>query len=163
MLLSLLKKRVLVPLRISLKNGVSHQKLAVSLALGITIGIIPFYGLTTLLVGTLAIALRLDFVVMQVVHYVVHPLQIALLIPFLKISSHLLSSGAVDFTVMGYISYFRSNFWLALNDFWKLNLLAIAIWFILSIPLFILLYKTFYRSIGRFAPVLVRKPFCKVK
>jgi uncharacterized protein (DUF2062 family) len=156
-----IKRRVLVPVRIALKNGISHQRLATTLALGVIIGLIPFYGLTTLLVGIVAYALRLDFVIMQVVHYVVHPLQIILLIPFFKIGNLLISKSTVDFTFKEYIAFFKADFWVALGEFWKLNLSAIIVWGIISIPLFILLYRAFFLSLKRFAPIVVRKPFGK--
>jgi uncharacterized protein (DUF2062 family) len=158
---SWMKRRVLIPVRIALKNGISHKRLATSLALGITLGLIPFYGMTTVLVGLVAIAFRLDFVMMQVVHYIVHPIQILLLIPFFKIGNMLVMQNSVDFTFGEYIALFKSNFWMALSELWKLNLSAIIVWGILSIPLFILLYRLFLASLIRFAPVPVRKPFCK--
>lgn len=152
-----IKRRVLVPIRTALKNGISQRRLAVSLSLGITIGLIPFYGLTTLLVGVIAWALRLDMVIMQAVHYIVHPIQLALLIPFFKAGNFFIAKDTVDFSVREYISYFRSDFWLALSDFWKLNLSAILIWGIIAIPLSYLLYQAFIYSLRRFAPALVRK------
>lgn len=157
------KKKVLLPIRVALKNGMSQKRLAISLALGITVGLIPFYGLTTLLVGVLAVMLRLDFVIMQVVHYIVHPIQIALLIPFFKAGNFLIGRNNVDFTVREYIAYFKSDFWLAISDLWKLNLSAIIIWLIIAIPLSYLLYMGFMYSIKRYAAVLIRKPYGKVR
>lgn len=158
-----IKRKVLVPIRVALKNGISQKRLAVSLSLGIIVGLIPFYGLTTLLVGLLAVALRLDFVIMQVVHYIVHPIQLALLIPFFKAGNFLFARSDIDFSVREYISYFKSDFWLAFADFWKLNLSAIVVWMVISIPLFYLLYIGFMYSLKRYATVLVRKPFGKAK
>ncbi|MBN1116790.1 MAG: DUF2062 domain-containing protein [Bacteroidales bacterium] len=157
------KRKVLVPIRVALKKGVSPKRLAVSLALGITIGVIPFYGLTTLLVGVIALALRLDIVIMQVVHYIVQPIQIALIIPFLKAGNFLFTKNSVDFTIKEYLAGFKSDFWVALGDFWKLNLSATLVWLIVAIPLSYLLYHAFVVSIRRFAPVLVRKHHDRVK
>lgn len=158
MMWSWIKRKVLVPIRVALKNGISQKRIAVSLALGITVGLIPFYGLTTILIGLIALALRLDMVIMQVVHYIVHPIQIALLIPFFKAGNFVFTKSTVDFSVREYITYFKSDFWLAFGDFWKLNLSAIAVWIVISIPLFYLLYMGFMYSIKRYATVLVRKP-----
>lgn len=156
------RRRVLVPLRQALKNGISHKRLATSLALGVIIGLIPFYGFTTILVGVVAIALRLDFVIMQIIHYIVLPLQIALLIPFFKAGSFFITKNSVEFSLREYITLFKSDFWLAFGEFWKINLSAIIIWGIISIPLFILLHKIFFESIKRIAPVIVPKHFGKV-
>lgn len=163
MMWSWMKRKVLVPIRVALKNGISQKRLATSLALGIIVGLIPFYGLTTLIVGLVAFALRLDFVIMQVVHYIVHPIQLALLIPFFKAGNFIFTRNTVDFSVREYIAYFKTDFWLAFSDFWKINLSAIAVWLVISIPLFYLLYMGFMYSIRRYASILVRKPFGKVK
>lgn len=163
MIWSWIKRKVLVPIRIAVKNGISQKRLAVSLALGIIIGLIPFYGLTTLLVGIIALALRLDFIIMQAVHYIVHPVQIALLIPFFKAGNFVFGQNTIDFSVREYIAYFKSDFWMAFGDFWKLNLSAIAVWILISIPLFYLLYFGFMYSIKRYASVLVRRPSGRVK
>lgn len=158
-----MKKKVLLPIRLALKNGISQKRLAVSLALGITIGLIPFYGVTTLLVGIVAIALRLDFVIMQVVHYVVHPVQLLLLIPFFKAGNLLIAKNTVDFSISEYFALFRENFWFALSELWKINLSAVVVWFIISIPLSYGLYYAFHYSIKRYARVLVRTPRGKVQ
>jgi uncharacterized protein (DUF2062 family) len=156
-----IKNKIVEPIKRALKNGISHKRLAVSLALGITIGLIPFYGLTTILVGAVAVALRLDFVIMQAIHYVVHPIQIALFIPFFKAGNVLFPLSNVNLTFKEYVAYFKSDFWLAFSDLWKLNLSAIVVWAILAIPLSYILYYTFFHSIRRFVPVKVQKPFCK--
>lgn len=160
-MLEWIKNKVLVPIKRALKKGISHKRLAISLALGITIGLIPFYGLTTLLVGIVAFALRLDFFIMQAIHYVVHPIQIALLIPFFKAGNVLFPLNNVDLSLKEYIAYFKSDFWLAFSDLWKLNLSAIVVWAILAIPLSYILYYAFFHSIRRFVPGKVQKPFCK--
>ena len=156
-----IKNKVIEPIKKALKNGISHKRLAISLALGITIGLIPFYGLTTLLAGLVAVSLRLDFVVMQAVHYIVQPIQIALIIPFLKAGSIFVPSTGVEFTIKEYIAHFKSDFWMALGDLWKINLSAIIIWAVIAVPLFYILYYAFFHSIKRFAPVRVQKPFGK--
>ena len=72
-------------IKLFIRQGVTPEKLALSLSLGITVGIIPLYGLTSLLITLVALGLRLNFAITHIAHYVVHPLQIALIIPFLKL------------------------------------------------------------------------------
>lgn len=159
--MSWVKRRILLPIRNALKNGISQKRLAVSLALGITIGLIPLYGITTILVGAIAYAMRLDFYVMQAVHYIVHPIQIALLIPFFKAGNVFIGKNPVDFTFKEYVGLFKDDFWVALGDFWKLNLSAIIIWSLIAIPLSYALYHLFVYSIKRYSYLLVQKPVCK--
>ena len=134
------RRRFVFPLNKAIRAGISIERLAVSLALGITIGLIPLYGFTTLIVGCIALSLRLNFVAMQVAHYVVHPIQIALLIPFLKLGDAILKSSEITFSVKQYIQLFRTDFWGAIHQLWLVNLSAILIWMVIAVPLFILLY-----------------------
>lgn len=156
-----IKRKIVEPIKQALKNRISHKRIAVSLALGITLGLIPFYGLTTLLIGIVAVALRLDFLVMQAIHYVVHPVQIALFIPFFKAGNFFFPFSNVDFTLKEYLAYFKADFWLALNDLWKINLSALIVWAIIAIPASYLLYYAIFHSIKRFAPARAQKHFCK--
>jgi uncharacterized protein (DUF2062 family) len=136
------RRRFVFPFIKAIKAGISIERLAVSLALGITVGLIPLYGFTTLIVGCIALSLRLNFVAMQVAHYVVHPIQIALIVPFLKLGDAIMRSSEVSFSVKQYIHLFRTDFWGALHELWLVNLSALVIWIIIAIPLFILLYYT---------------------
>jgi uncharacterized protein (DUF2062 family) len=149
---------VLLPIRNALKNGLSQRRLATSLALAITIGLIPFYGFTTIIVGIVAYAFRLDFLLMQAVHYIVHPIQIALIIPFFKAGNLFIGKNDINFTVHEYIGLFKADFWMALSELWKINLSAILIWSLIAIPMFYILYYFFRYTIRRYSYLLVRKP-----
>jgi len=153
------KRRVIIPIRVALKNGISQKRIAVSLALGITVGLIPFYGLTTILVAAIALLLKLDLIIMQVVHYIVHPIQIALIVPFFKAGNFFFSDNTINFTFREYVEFFKADFWLALNEFWKMNLSAIMVWLIISIPLSYLLYRAFFYSLKQYGSLLVRQRY----
>jgi uncharacterized protein (DUF2062 family) len=134
------KRRFVFPLIKAIRAGISIERLAVSLALGITVGLIPLYGFTTLIVGCIALSLRLNFVLMQVAHYIVYPLQIALLVPFLKLGDAIMRHSDFSLSVKQYVHLFKTDFWGTMHQLWLLNLTAVMIWVVLAIPLFILLY-----------------------
>lgn len=146
--------KFIFPIQKAIKEGISIERLSVSLALGITIGLIPLFGITTLIVGLIALSLRLNFVAMQVAHYIVHPIQIALLIPFLKMGSLLMKNDGVSFSVHQYIHLFKTDFWGTIRELWLVNLSAIGIWLILSIPLFFGLYYLLVYTFRKYKPVL---------
>lgn len=148
------RRKFVFPLFRAIKRGISIERLSISLALGITLGLIPLYGLTTLLVAGIAVSLRLNHVAMQIAHYIVHPLQLVLLIPFLKLGTVLIKSSDINFTVQQYIHLFKTDFWGALSQLWLVNLSAIGIWLIISIPLSISLYYSLI--------YLIRKHFIKM-
>lgn len=65
-----------------LTQGLSNQKLALSLAFGITLGTFPLLGVTTILCTLAALILKLNLPVIQFANYLVYPLQILLLVPY---------------------------------------------------------------------------------
>ncbi len=148
------ERKFVSPIRTAIKEGISIERLSVSLALGITVGLIPLYGITTVIVGLIALSLRLNFVAMQIAHYIVHPVQIALLIPFLKMGDSLLKGTEVSFSIHQYFQLFKTDFWGTLNDLWLVNLSAVGIWLILSVPLFLALYYLLVYTIRKYKPIL---------
>lgn len=68
-----------------LSQGISPRRLALTLALGFAVGCIPVVGIPTVLCAGLALALRLNLPVIQMANYVVMPLQLALIVPFVRL------------------------------------------------------------------------------
>jgi len=76
-----------------LRQGVSPQRLALTLALGFAIGCIPVVGIPTALCAGLALALRLNLPAIQAANYAVMPLQLVLIVPFVRLGRWLFSFG----------------------------------------------------------------------
>ena len=76
-----------------LSQGISPRRLALTLALGCAIGCIPVVGIPTLVCAALAFALRLNLPAIQAANYAVMPLQLLLIVPFVRMGGWLLSSG----------------------------------------------------------------------
>jgi uncharacterized protein (DUF2062 family) len=75
-----------------LRQGISPRRLALTLALGFAIGCIPVVGIPTLVCAAVALALRLNQPAIQAANYVVMPLQVALIVPFVRLGGWLVSS-----------------------------------------------------------------------
>jgi uncharacterized protein (DUF2062 family) len=75
-----------------MSQGVSPRRLALTLALGFAIGCIPVVGIPTVLCLTVALALRLNMPAIQVANYAAMPLQLALIVPFMRLGRWLLSA-----------------------------------------------------------------------
>jgi uncharacterized protein (DUF2062 family) len=76
-----------------LRQGVSPRRLALTLALGFAVGCFPVVGIPTALCALLALALRLNLPAMQAANYLVMPLQLVLIVPFVRLCGWLLASG----------------------------------------------------------------------
>ena len=76
-----------------LRQGISPQRLALTLALGFAIGCIPVIGIPTALCLVIAMSLRLNMPAIQAANYAAMPFQIALIFPFVRLGGWLFSSG----------------------------------------------------------------------
>jgi uncharacterized protein (DUF2062 family) len=85
-----LKRKVTVWLR----QGISPQQLALTLALGFAIGCIPVVGIPTVLCALLALTLKLNLPAIQAANYAVMPLQMVLIVPFAHLGGRLFSFGS---------------------------------------------------------------------
>jgi len=74
-----------------LRQGISPRRLALTLALGFAIGCIPVVGIPTALCAGLALALRLNLPAIQAANYVVMPLQLLLIVPFVRLGGWLMT------------------------------------------------------------------------
>jgi len=75
-------------------QGISPRRLALTLALGFAIGCIPVVGIPTLLCAVLALALKLNLPAIEAANYLVMPLQLVLIVPFVRLGSWLFTSGS---------------------------------------------------------------------
>lgn len=87
-----LYRRLVQPIVALLRQGITPQKIALSIAIGAIVGIFPVLGTTTVLCTVAAAALRLNLVAVHTVHYAMTPVQIFLIIPFVRVGEHLLRS-----------------------------------------------------------------------
>lgn len=76
-----------------LRQGISPRRLALTLALGFAIGCIPVVGIPTVLCAALAIVLRLNQPAIQAANYAAMPLQILLIVPFMKLGKWMFGFG----------------------------------------------------------------------
>jgi hypothetical protein len=80
----LLRRRLGQPLLALLRQGVTPDKLALSVALGTAIALVPVLGVSTALCAAAALALRLNMPAIQFVNYLLTPVQLLLIIPQLR-------------------------------------------------------------------------------
>jgi len=90
---SLLQRYLFAPVRALLTQGLSPRLLALSLAVGLVVGIFPVLGTTTVLCTLVAATLRLNLVAVQVVHFAMTPVQLLTIIPFVRVGEWALGSA----------------------------------------------------------------------
>ena len=75
--------------RLSLMQGISPRRLALTLSVGFVLGCIPVVGIPTALCVLVALAFRLNQPAIQAANYAAMPFQLALLVPFVRLGSKL--------------------------------------------------------------------------
>jgi uncharacterized protein (DUF2062 family) len=68
-----LYRKLVRPLVDLLRQGVSPEKIALSVALGVTLGVFPLLGSTTALCALAAFTMQLNLAAIQLVNYFVYP------------------------------------------------------------------------------------------
>lgn len=76
-----------------MRQGISPQRLALTLALGFAIGCLPVIGIPTALCLLVALGLRLNVPAIQAANYAAMPLQVALIFPFVRLGGWMFASG----------------------------------------------------------------------
>lgn len=74
---------------VCLRQGMSPLRLALTIALGFAVGCIPVVGIPTVLCAALAVALRLNLPAIQAANYAAMPLQLMLIVPFIRLGGWL--------------------------------------------------------------------------
>ena len=70
-----------------LRQGISPRRLALTLALGFTIGCVPVVGAPTVLCTALAVAFGLNLPAIQAANGLATPFQLILIVPFLRLGA----------------------------------------------------------------------------
>jgi uncharacterized protein (DUF2062 family) len=127
-----LHRRMVRPLLDLLRQGVTPEKIALSVALGITLGVFPLLGSTTALCAAAAFVLHLNLPAIQIVNYFVYPLQIALLIPFFRLGEHLFGAAHLPLSVPQIFAMIHANMWGAARSLWTADWHAIVVWCLIA-------------------------------
>lgn len=96
-----LQRRLFGPVKALLTQGMSPRMLALSLATGAIVGVFPVLGTTTVLCTLAAAVLRLNLVAVQTVHFLLTPVQLLLIIPFVRVGEHLMDATPQPLSVAG--------------------------------------------------------------
>ena len=130
-----LYRRLVRPIIDLLRQGVTPEKIAFSIALGVALGVFPVLGSTTALCALAALVLRLNLPAIQVVNYFVYPLQIALLIPFFRLGERLFHAPHLPLSVPQIYAMIHANMWNAIRSLWTTAWHAVIVWCLLA-PVF---------------------------
>ncbi|UCG20983.1 MAG: DUF2062 domain-containing protein [Deltaproteobacteria bacterium] len=147
MITGLLYRKIVEPLLTLIKQGISPEKISLGMTCGIVLGVFPVLGSTTILCGLAAIIFRLNLPAIQLVNYIVYPLQIMLLIPFFHLGDLLFQVEPLPLSAQELITLLQADLWGTIRAFWNTTLRAIVAWLLASLPIFLILHFTLIRLI----------------
>ncbi len=122
------RKRIVEPVLALLRQGVTPEKIALGMALGITLGVAPMIGSTTILCVIAAFVLRLNPAAIQIVNYLMSPLQLALLVPFIRAGERAFGAAESRITLELIRRLVEANMWNAVVTLWSATMHALAVW-----------------------------------
>jgi len=134
------KNKFLVPFRLLPKEGLSAEKLAFSVTLGIVTGIFPVLGTTTTLSILLTLLFRQNILVVQSVQWALAPVQLLLIIPFMKLGAYILQHLVVQVNLAHIKLAFQPGMLAGIKTIGVFHLYGIFTWALLAIPISILFY-----------------------
>jgi uncharacterized protein (DUF2062 family) len=147
----LYRRRIAEPVLGQLRQGITPGKLALSMALGVTLSAMPVLGVTTALSIALAAALRLNQPAILVANYISTPLQIVLFVPFFRAGAWLFGAPPVSFSFEQVRAELALDAWATLARYGDASLRAVFAWALVAPIATALLYAVL-------RPVLRRLP-----
>ncbi len=111
-----------------LKQGITPEKIALTIALGCFIGVIPMLGTTTILCTLAALAFRLNIPAIQMVNGIVYPLQLILLIPFYRMGAWIFGADVSAISLSGVKALIQAGVLNAIRTLWDVTMHALVAW-----------------------------------
>jgi len=123
-----------------LKQGLTPKELIQSIIVSGLISIIPILGVSTFMITTISLKSKLNFPVMIALSYLMWPVQILLIIPFIRVGEFIFSVPRNHHTVEEIISSFQNSFFQTLSQLSFELLCGFGGWFLTAVPVAVLIY-----------------------
>jgi uncharacterized protein (DUF2062 family) len=130
------QRRLVRPILDLLRQGMTPEKIALSVAFGAAFGVFPALGCTTGLCTIVALVLRLNLPAIQIVNYFMYPAQIALLIPFIRLGERLFRGPHLALSAAQIHAMIQTSVWGAIRLLWTATWHAIVAWSLIA-PVFV--------------------------
>jgi uncharacterized protein (DUF2062 family) len=125
-------RRIALPILALLRRGATPQKLAWSLAAGLLIGCNPLLGSTTILCLAIAFVFRLNIAASQITNHLAYPLQIILVIPFIRLGSRIFHTAPMPLSAKDLLHAARVHPLDLARQLWLWESHALILWAVLA-------------------------------
>jgi uncharacterized protein (DUF2062 family) len=143
-LLDRFKDKILVPFKIIPRQGLSTSKLTLSFTIGVIGGLFPVIGLTSMVSLLILMAMKQNFTIVQAMNWIVAPIQLVMIIPFMRLGALLLFKDNLSITLGHIIKAFKPGIWEGLKTVGLMHLYGVLGWLIVALPVGVILYFFFF-------------------
>ncbi len=137
------QRRLVGPVRAQLTQGVTPDRLSLTVAVGTACSLLPFIGFTALLNLGVGLVLRLNQPILQTLNQLLGPLQLVLILVYVRAGEFIWRAAPMPLSISTLVSAFRDDPWAFLQRFGLTGVHAATAW-LLSVPLII---ATLYYSL----------------
>jgi uncharacterized protein (DUF2062 family) len=136
-----LHRRLRVPLLALLTQGISPDRLALCVAIGVVVGNIPILGVSTIICTLIALLFRLNLPAIQLVQAAMAPTQVLLIIPFVRLGEWLVHAPAQPVSVKAALALMAQGLWHTVVVLWDAILHAGLAWALVAPVCILLLHR----------------------
>ena len=121
------------------KQGLTPIELTQSILVSVLISIIPILGVTTILLTVLSLKRKLNLPIMIALSYIIWPLQILMIIPFINIGEFIFSVPQSNYSIEEIVASFQDSFFGTLSRLFFELLCGFGGWLFTAVPIFIII------------------------
>ena len=125
-------ERVVTLIVTQFTQGFTPQKIALTVTLGLTLGLFPILGATTALCALAGVWLKLNQPVIQLINYLASPLQLAMILVFVRTGEWLVRAPRVSFSIPELFRKFHESPAKFFHEFGLTGLHGIIAWLVIA-------------------------------
>jgi len=155
---ALWRRRVLGVALAQLRQGITPQRIALTVALGAVLGLFPILGTTTALCLLAGVFLKLNQPILQVVNWVAAPLQLPGIYFFVRTGERLTHAPAVSFSIPALMAAFKTAPLQFLKQYGVTGLRGVLAWVLIAPGIALVLYACLLPALKRLHERVIRVP-----
>jgi uncharacterized protein (DUF2062 family) len=141
-----------------LTQGISPDRLALCVAIGVVVGNIPILGVSTIICAVIALLFRLNLPAIQLVQAAMAPTQILLIIPFVRLGEWLVHAPKEPVSIKAALALMAQGLWHTVLVLWSAILHASLAWALVAPLCILLLHRLLTPLFERAATQMNRNP-----
>ncbi len=115
-----------------LTNGISPEKIAWSISLGLVLGVFPIMGSTTLVCFVVGWIFKLNQPVLQIFNSAMYPLHLALILVFIRLGQQLFGVPLLSFSIPELVEKFNASPLQFARDFGMAAVHGVSAWLLVA-------------------------------